>query len=298
MEIYNPYLLLKIDNRDLLQDLLLYFYIVLFIFLLYNVTNYLINKIYPSKETSVIYNRSRAIRYIFSFIGIICVVPVIYNRINYLPTILAFTGAGLVISLKDITLNFIGWFLIHNNNGFSLGDRIEIDGVKGDVVNIGIMKFTLLEVNKDDFSDQSTNRLVHIPNHFTIIKKILVSSEKMEFIWDEVNILLTFDSDFEIAETICNNILKDIIGINDHKKEIEDNFRGLSENYWLKIGITTPIVYTNIQKDGILLSLRFLTRVIEKRDLRSKISKRILKEFKITPGIEILYKKHSIIVDH
>jgi small-conductance mechanosensitive channel len=120
----------------------------------------------------------------------------------------------------------------------------------------------------------------------------------MEFIWDEVNILLTFDSDFELAETICNNILKDIIGINDQKKEIEDKFRGLSENYWLKIGITTPIVYTNLQKDGILLSLRFLTRVIEKRDLRSKISKRILKEFKITPGIDILYKKHSIIVDH
>jgi small-conductance mechanosensitive channel len=298
LELYTPHILLKLENRDLLQDLLLYFYIVIFVILLYNITNYLINRIYPSKETSVIYNRSRATRYVFSFIGLICVIPVFYNRIIYLPTILAFTGAGLVISLKDITLNFIGWFLIHNHNGFSLGDRIEIDGVKGDVVNIGIMKFTLLEVNKDEYSDQSTNRLVHIPNHFSIIKKILVSSEKMEFIWDEINILLTFDSDFELAESICSNILKEIIGINDHKKEIENKFRGLSENYWLKIGITTPIIYTNIQKDGILLSLRFLTRVLEKRDLRSKISKRILKDFKNNPSIELLYKKHSIIVDH
>ncbi len=298
MDIFNPIYLLKETNRELSEDLVLYIYILFLIFIIYSFTNLILSRTYPTKETTVIYNRRRITRYAFSIIGFICIIPIFYSRIGNLPTILAFTGAGLVISLKDITLNFIGWFLIHSSNGFSLGDRLEIDGVKGDVVNIGIMRFTLLEISSDDSSDQSTNRLVHIPNHQTLIKKIYVSSGKMEFIWDELKIVLTLSSDYELAETICNDILKEFIGINDKKSEIEERFRGLSENYWLKVGITTPIVYTSLDSGGILLSLRYLTRVHEKRDIRSKLFKKILREFKNEPNIEIFGSKHPLFLDH
>ena len=298
VENLNPFVIISLEKRELSQDLILYFYILLFIIILYHITNFFINKIYPSKETSIIYNRRRATRYIFSILGLIAILPVFYSRIIYLPTILAFTGAGLVISFKDITLNFVSWFLIHSNNGFSLGDRIEIDGVQGDVVNIGIMRFTILEVNKDDNSEQSTNRLIHIPNHFTIIKKVHVSSGKMEFIWDELKLKITLESDFEKAEKICNECLKDILGNNDLKSEIEDRFRGLSENYWLKIGITTPIVYTCIEDRYILFSLRYLTRIQEKRDIRSKLSRKLLSEIKKFPEIEIFGQKHPLFLDH
>jgi small-conductance mechanosensitive channel len=297
MDLFNPIYLFSKNKRELSEDLILYLYILLLIFIIYNITNLILSKIYPTKETTVIYNRRRITRYAFSIIGMICIIPVFYSRIGNLPTILAFTGAGLVISLKDITLNFIGWFLIHNNNGFSLGDRLEIDGVKGDVVNIGIMRFTLLEISSDDSSDQSTNRLVHIPNHQTLTKKLYVSSGKMEFIWDELKILLTLSSDFEEAEKICNDILKEFIGLNEKKFNVEERFRGLSENYLLKIGITTPIVYTSIQDGGILLCLRYLTRIQEKRDIRSKLFIKILKEFRNKSNIEIFGNKHPLFID-
>ncbi len=297
MDIFNPIYLLKENKRELSEDLILYLYILVLIFIIHNITNLILSKTYPTNDTTIIYNRRRITRYAFSILGIVGIIPVFYSRIGNLPTILAFTGAGVVISLKDITLNFIGWFLIHSNNGFSLGDRLEIDGVKGDVVNIGIMRFTLLEISNDDSSDQSTNRLVHIPNHQTLTKKLYVSSGKMEFIWDELKIVLTLSSDFETAEKVCNDILKEFIGTNEKKYNLEERFRGLSENYLLKIGITTPIVYTSVQDGGILLCLRYLTRIQEKRDIRSKLFIKILKEFRNYSNIEIFGNKHSLFLD-
>lgn len=298
MDYFNPLYLLKLENREIEQDFLLYLYILLIIILLYNITNLVLDRIYPSKETSVIYNRRRVGRYFFSILAFLCLIPILYSRIKYLPTILAFTGAGLVISLKDITLNFIGWFLIHSHNGFSLGDRIEIDGVGGDVVNIGVMRFTLLEVNGDINSEQSTNRLIHIPNHYTLTKKIHLTPGKLEFIWDELSIHFTLKTNIELAEKICNEVMDTSLKKEAIQNEVENRFLGLSQNYWLKIGITTPIIYTSISERNIRLTLRYLVRVQEKRTIRSQLSKNLLLQLKKYPEIEIFGSSTSIFVDH
>lgn len=298
MSSWNPILLFNEENRDLSEDLILYLYILLLIFVIYNITNIIVNRIYPSKETSVIYNRRRVTRYFFTILSIICMIPIFYSRIKYLPTILGFTGAGIVISLKDITLNFVGWFLIHSHNGFSLGDRIEIDGVQGDVVNIGVMRFTLMEVNGDPNSEQSTNRLIHIPNHYTLTRKIHLTPGKMEFIWDELPVYFGLKTDLELAEKICSSVMETFLKKETLQDEVENRYLGLSRNYWLKIGITTPIIYTSFSERSLKLTLRYMVRVHERRNTRSLLSKNLLIEFNKHSNIEIFGTSHSIIVDH
>jgi small-conductance mechanosensitive channel len=194
--------------------------------------------------------------------------------------VLGLTAAGIVISLKDLLLNIVGGFFIRGRAGFKIGDRIELLGVKGDVVDIGFMHFTLLEVSSDPTSGQSTNRLIHIPNHTVVINKIHVALHEYDYVWDELYIFLKIDSKWEQVEFICNQILSTYLEKILDRKSLEEKHKKLSKNYMVLLGKTTPIVYTLLEERKIVIALRYLTRVHEKRNNKAELSKMILKELK------------------
>lgn len=283
----NPFHLMLVKNRDIIGDLKIYFYLLLFLILCYNLLIFLVDKIIRVNEGSVIYNRRRIIRYLFILTAIFGSIPIFYERIAYLPTILAFTGAGFVISTKDITLNFVGWILIHSRNGFAIGDRVEINHIKGEVVNIGVMRFTLLEVSDSFQSGQSTNRLIHIPNHHTIIHPFFVISSEMNIIWDEIYIHLKNSSDWKIAKKICSEILDKVHAKNKLEEDLNEDLKEVSKNFLIKLGKKTPIVYLSIEESKILLSLRYLTHVHRRRQNRDLISTEILTRFQQEKKIQL-----------
>lgn len=287
LEPFSLFKILSLSERKVSEDFILYFYIVIFLILFYNVTVFFIDKFSGDSDLQTIFKRRRVTRYTFVFFGIFCSIPIFYSKISYLPTILAFTGAGFIISIKDITLNFAGWFLIHGNSGFTIGDRIEIGEVKGEVINIGLMRFTLLEVRTEHNSDQSSNRLVHIPNHQAITHKVFVISQEMDFIWDEVYIFLTIKSNWEKAKIICEQILSEIISHEQYSQTFEDKVRRLSKNYLVRLGKMTPIVYVTIEDGKIMLALRYLTHVHHKRQNRAFICENVLIRFKKEKSIQI-----------
>ncbi|MCU0824705.1 MAG: mechanosensitive ion channel family protein, partial [Leptospira sp.] len=180
----------------------------------------------------------------------------------------------------------VGWFMIMGSNGFKVGDRIEIDSIKGDVVNIGFLKFTLLEIAQDARFEQSTNRLIHFPNYNVVMHRYFVVSETMDFVWDEFRIFLTLESNWEKAEKICSQILNEELVL--VPELVDAKIREMSKNYLVRLGKTTPIVYTSLEPEGlVLLSLRYLTPIRSKRVNRILISKEILKKFKEHDDIHI-----------
>lgn len=282
----NPFILLKLNERGLAEELILIVYFIIFLILSYKVIIVVLDFFRPTVDVTSRYNRRKMARMSFVILGLITLLPVVFSGLSYLPTVMGLAGAGIVISLKDITLNFVGWFFIHGSNGFEVGDRIEIEGVRGDVINIGMNRFTLMEISSDPKSDQSTNRLVHFPNHFVILRQVIVVKDKMNYVWDEMRIKIPFDSDFEKAEELLNGIIRNNAIID--QGEIDYTLQELSKNYLVRLGKTTPIVYLSLEEGGILFSLRYLTHVRERRDMKTKISHQILKEFKQFPGIRIL----------
>ena len=286
-ESFSLFKILSLNQSKISEDFILYFYTIFFLILLYNITVFFLDRYNSDSDIQSIFTRRRITRYTFVFFGIFFFIPVFYDKISYLPTLLAFTGAGFIISIKDITLNFAGWFLIHGNSGFTIGDRIEIGDVKGEVINVGLMRFTLLEVNTEHGADQSSNRLVHIPNHQTISHKVFVVSQEMNFIWDEIYIFLTINSDWQKAKTICENILSESILDENFSKTFERNIRRLSKNYLVRLGKTTPIVYVTIEEGKIMLALRYLTHVHQKRQNRAKVCEKTLVRFKKEKSIHI-----------
>ncbi|PKA16463.1 mechanosensitive ion channel family protein [Leptospira haakeii] len=285
LRLLNPISLLNSKERTITEEFVLVVYFILILVIVYKTFVLSFDRISPPADNSVRYNRRRVTRILFVVVGAVSLLPVIFSGLSYLPTVMGLAGAGIVISLKDITLNYVGWLLIHGSNGFEVGDRIEIEGIKGDVVNIGINRFTLMELSPDPRSEQSTNRLVHLPNHTIILHKVYVVKEKMGFVWDEFRIKIPHSENWEAAEKLLNGILKNSSIIDQHK--IDYSVRELSKNYLVRLGTTTPIVYMTVEEGGVLFSLRYLTHIKEKRNQKARISREVLKEF-AEAGIKIL----------
>lgn len=285
LRLINPISLLNSKERTITEEFVLVVYFILTLVIVYKTFVLSFDRISPPADNSVRYNRRRVTRILFVVVGAVSLLPVIFSGLSYLPTVMGLAGAGIVISLKDITLNYVGWLLIHGSNGFEVGDRIEIEGIKGDVVNIGINRFTLMELSPDPKSEQSTNRLVHLPNHTIILHKVYVVKEKMGFVWDEFRIKVPHSADWETAEKLLNGILKNSSIIDQHK--IDYSVRELSKNYLVRLGTTTPIVYMTVEEGGVLFSLRYLTHIKEKRNQKARISREVLKEFGDS-GIQLL----------
>jgi small-conductance mechanosensitive channel len=267
--------LLKKPEKDWNDDLIIYIYFLFFLYIIVKLSLKWIDRLIPPETPENVYLRRRYARRVYIGLSILMVFPVFYARLDFIPTFIGITGAAIIISTREMTLSLIAWFVIKGNEGFSVGDRIELDGVKGDVINIGVFRFSLLEVSKEHGGDQSTNRIVHFPNNIVILQKIFVVSQKMDYVWDELSFHVLPSSNIEELEELLLHALNNMFL--DTLSDIEEKLREVSKNYLMKLGRTTPIVYTSFDNGKILVCLRYLTPVKKKRQNRSTISKEILK---------------------
>ena len=114
-------------------------------------------------------------------------------------------GAGIALALQDVILSVAGWFLIIVRRPFQVGDRIELGGVKGDVIDIRLLQTSLLEIGNWVDADQSTGRIVHCPHSLVFKEPLFNYTKGFEFIWNEIKIPLTFESNWKKGKEIILN---------------------------------------------------------------------------------------------
>lgn len=213
---------------------------------------------------------------------------VFFERLRGIGTFLGFIGAGLAIALREYLAAFLAWFYIVGQRNISLGSRIEVAGVRGDVIDIGVFKLTLVEVRGVESGDQSSGRLVTIPNFKILTEPVFNFTTTSPFVWDEIEFTVTFESDWEKAREILERIGAEVF--EPYRAEVERGFRKLERDYAFRYGVTTPIVYTTIGQSGIQLRLRYLTHVRRRRGNRDAISRRVLRRLREEgPRIELAY---------
>jgi small-conductance mechanosensitive channel len=202
----------------------------------------------------------------------------------------AFLGlltAGLAIALKDPLTNIAGWIFIITRKPFVVGDRIQIGENAGDVIDLRLFQFTLLEIGNWVDADQSTGRIIHIPNGKVFTQNQSNYSTGFEFIWNEIPILLTFESDWKLAKELLGGIL------NEHAESLsadaEKRIIEASKKYMIFYQYLTPIVYTSVKDSGILLTLRYICDARKRRGTEHAIWEDILDSFSKQDEIEFAY---------
>jgi small-conductance mechanosensitive channel len=153
------------------------------------------------------YQWSRATGYIFVTLVFLTVGRIWSEGFQSIVTYFGILSAGIAIALQDVLKNLAGWLFILWRKPFRIGDRIEIGASAGDVIDQRIFQFTLLEIGNWVRADQSTGRVIHIPNGFIFTQSVSNFFSGFAYIWCEIPVLLTFESDWRKAKKILRNIV-------------------------------------------------------------------------------------------
>jgi small-conductance mechanosensitive channel len=241
------------------------------------------------------YRWSKSTAYAAFVIGVLVLIQVWFTAIQSLGTFLGLLSAGLAIALKDLVADLAGWFFILWRRPFELGDRIEVAGLKGDVVDRTIFQVTIMEVGNWIEADQSTGRLIHIPNSMIFTQPLANYIAGFPYLWNELKIGVTFESDWKKAKRIIEELAADLAV--DLKKDENAARRRDDDRFLIRYRKLTPIVYTSVSDSGILLTLRYICGPRERRGTAAVLWERILDAFEAEGDIDFAPTQRTIVVD-
>lgn len=243
-------------------------------------------KTHKSARDKYIYNKKSQI---FSNILISVAIILIWeSHIKSFMTLISVISAAVTLSLRELIINFFAGIYIRINKPFVLEDRVEINGLKGDVVNINSNSFYLLEIGDRVNGEQSTGRIVHVPNSLIFTYPLKNYVKAFKYIWNEITIKLELDSDVVKAKEIIYKIIKQDNVIKETPDKMESQVSDASTDYRIYFNNLKPIIYTSVVNDHIELYIRYLVHPKKSRDIEDGIWTDILKEYK--NGNIVLYK--------
>jgi small-conductance mechanosensitive channel len=233
------------------------------------------------------YRWRKVATYSLSTIGLILIGRIWSEGFGTLTTAIGLLSAAVALALRDVVVSFAGWFYILWQRPFQVGHRVEIGDAKGDIVDIGILRFTMVEISGWVDADQSTGRIMYIPNSHVFSHRVANSTEGFNYIWDELPVLVTFESDWRKAKQVLTDIAQRHGEVG--SEAAERDYKRAARKYLLLYSTLTPIVYTSVRDSGILLTMRYLCDPRTRRGMQQSIWEDVLDAFQAAPDIDFAY---------
>ena len=233
------------------------------------------------------YQWSKSSGYAAFIFGVLLLGQIWLEAVRNLGTFLGLLSAGLAIALRDLVANMAGWAFILLRHPFAVGDRIEVGEHRGDVVDIRLFQFTLLEIGGWVDADQSTGRVIHVPNATIFSDPLANYTAEFPYIWHELPVLVTFESDWRRAKEILLRVVQEEAG--SVVEEAKAAVHRASRKFLIFYRLLTPTVYTSVQDSGVLLTMRFICPVRERRGLSERIWEAVLAAFADEDRIDFAY---------
>jgi small-conductance mechanosensitive channel len=233
------------------------------------------------------YRWRKVVTYVTLVVGIVVVGRTWFAGMQTLVTFFGLLSAGLAIALKDPVANLAAWAFIVWARPFEVGDRIQIGAHAGDVIDLRLLQFTLNEIGNWVDADQSTGRIIHVPNGRVFTEPLANYDKGFKYIWNEVAVLITFESDWKKAKEILARIAAK------HAEHLtgqaEQDLLTASREYLINYRKLTPIVYTKVVDSGVQLTMRYLIEPRKRRGTEHAIWEEILTEFAGYPDVDLAY---------
>lgn len=231
--------------------------------------------------------------YLLNLLIILLIIFIWLQHLGSITIFVSAVGAGVALALQEVILCMAGWLVIMMRRPFEVGDRIEFGDIKGDVIDIEILQTSMLEIGNWVEADQSTGRIVKVPNSAVFKNPQFNYSRGFEFIWNELHILVTYESDWKKAEEIIlRRATKQAEGM---EEIVKRKIKRMSRRYMIYYGKLSPIVYIKILDSGVELTLRYLTEARQRRSTEDELTRWILEEFARTEDIDFAYPTYRII---
>jgi small-conductance mechanosensitive channel len=272
-----------IEDRALLDAFLISLIVIFLAYIMYFVIgNFILGRVSTAKDR---YTLRKTASILISVLAFAALIYIWFERTSTLLIAYGILSAGVAIALQDLLRNIAGGILLILYHPFKAGDRIQVEDNIGDVLDIGSISTTIMEIRGWVDADQYTGRLITIPNSFALNKTIKNYTRDYSFIWDEIRLLLIYGSNWKKAEEIALNVAGTILG------EIEDQAQRELQQMGQKYFITTYDVqtklYMKMEENWIEMRLRYVVEPRKRRATSHLLISNILEAFEKEKDIMI-----------
>jgi len=216
-----------------------------------------------------------------------------FEDLRVLATTLGIVSAALVIALQDVFASIAGWFAIVISHKVRVGDRVEIDGVKGDVLDIELMRTVLNEIDAGLGMDHPTGRITILPNSFIFRHRVHNTTHNHRWVWIRTDITVTYETPVADAMTVLRKVLEEETA--EVFAAARTEAASIENRYGRPDAVYEPKLYCTIADSGVMFSLVTVADYRAKTAMRDRLHWRILAEFARNPQLQFAYPTHRAI---
>jgi len=230
-------------------------------------------------------NRYKAKKFggFIGFILTILLITVVYSdKLGGLTVAFGVAGAGIAFALQEVIASFAGWLAIMFGGFYKTGDRVELGGIKGDVMDIGVLRTTIMETGKWVDGDLYNGRIVLVANSFVFKEPVYNYSGDFPFLWDEIKIPIQFGSNYQKTNELLLQIGKEVAG--DLSDQSIEKWKLLQNKYRLEDAQTEPMVSLIANDNWVEFTLRYIVNYKRRRLTKTELFTRILKVIEASKG--------------
>lgn len=253
---------------------------ILVVFALVRVSRRVLNRYV--QEPGNLYRAKKMVSFLGYFTGLIIVSLIFSDSLGKMAVAFGVAGAGIAFALQEVIASLAGWVAISFGNFYNTGDRVQLGGIKGDVIDIGMLRTTMMEIGQWVNADLYNGRIVKIANSFVFKEPVFNYSGDFPFLWDEITVPIKYGSDFRLARDIFQRILLEITG--EYSRQAKDSWSDLILEYRVDPAELDPRVFLIANDNWMEFTLRYVVDYKKRRITKDHLFTRLLEEFEQTDG--------------
>ena len=223
---------------------------------------------------------NQAVQIILNILEVVFLLVIWNEYIQSLMTLISVTSAAMTIALRELILNFFCGIYIKMKKPFQVEDRIEVKGIKGDVMNISSLNFEVLEISTKEEHGQSTGVIVTFPNSIVFSEPVRNLNKGFKYVWDELTVKVPIDCDLVKNKQELYKIVNNIEIIKNIPKKMKAQINDINTTNRVYFNKYDPTIYTKIVDNHIELTIRYLMHPKKGRFVESVIWNKILEGYK------------------
>lgn len=223
---------------------------------------------------------NQAVQIILNILEVVFLLVIWNEYIQSLMTLISVTSAAMTIALRELILNFFCGIYIKMKKPFQVEDRIEVKGIKGDVMNISSLNFEVLEISTKEEHGQSTGVIVTFPNSIVFSEPVRNLNKGFKYVWDELTVKVPMDCDLVKNKQELYKIVNNIEIIKNIPKKMKAQINDINTTNRVYFNKYDPTIYTKIVDNHIELTIRYLMHPKKGRFVESVIWNKILEGYK------------------
>jgi small-conductance mechanosensitive channel len=214
--------------------------------------------------------------------GILFITIVFSDQLGHLTVAFGVAGAGVAFALQEVIASVAGWVEISLGRFYQIGDRVQVGGIMGDVIDIGVLRTTLMECGQWVNSDLYNGRIVRIANSFVFKEPVFNYSAHFPFLWDEITVPVKYGSDYRLARDTLQRVVDGVVS--DYAPHARAAWKGVVEKYMIEDERVEPMVTVIANDNWMEFTVRYVVAYKRRRITKDQMFTRILEELDKTDG--------------